>query len=169
MTNEELKKTLSFMRKMVDETPDFLKHLDGEFWVLASLKDLYEMCNDYSQAEDADFSQGDFVETRKLIKSYVPISQFDQQRLKIDSTVFSGFYLAVEGYFISPELMKKHFGKFIRDVQVPTKKYLADHNLPDLRYETMQWVGSKGYGFVLKDTELNEFFDTWNSYEYFDL
>lgn len=170
MTMAELENQLNELAVMEQKTPEVFKKLDNEFWMIGALKDLYDMCKDYSQTEvPADLGvTSDVIPAVRVIKVNRYVDPDLLMRYKVDSTNFCGLFMATEGAFVSKKLMDSYFNERIDNCKKELNP-VRDLGLSDeFRWETIRRIDG-GDGFVLKWTSINEEIPSFNYWEFLNL
>lgn len=108
---EELEEELKKLKLMEANTPEVLKKLDQEFWILVSLKDLYQMCKDVNQLEVVDYTKCNYVPVKRVVKSKVMVPNYILRKYNIPYVMFSGLFLVVLYFLVEKvfELEKLYF------------------------------------------------------------
>lgn len=127
---------------------------DDLAWVVASLRQLYELCNRYEQ-----FSYPESTDHRgySYVKRVVKVNRFieDHDLQKVDHAFCSGLFVAVEGAFIDRFMMAKLFNDKLKESAPIFYDELTELNLPfDLQYNTIRRL-TNGMGFVIRNTKFN--------------
>ena len=148
-------------------TPQVLKKLDQEFWILVGLKDLYQMCKDVNQLEVVKHEKELFVLVKRVVKSKVMVPNYVLRKYNIPYVMFMGLFLVVEGYSIHKDIMENFLNNLMNDYgRIVTSDELEKYRIPSDSMLTTVTLLDNGYGFMLKNTLVNKLFKSCNDFEY---
>ena len=166
MSMAQLEEELTKLKEMEEKTPEIFKQLDSEFWILVGLKNLYQMAVQYEQLTIPEFNDDLFVPVKRVIRSKIGFPNWMIRQYSVDCTLFMGFFLATEGYYVHKDLMENLFNSSISSKRLPDPETIEAFGVPD---DAMYWTVQRlpnDYGFMLKKNEVNDLFKSWTRYDY---